>query len=204
MASPARQLPHLDLTASSMTAPIPTGAHPLDTWVTVFGFSGPYAAATLAYFKSLGPIVSTELGQRNWLHIRYENLLSAQKALMKNGTVLPSAGSCMIGVIPTKIAKEQVESASESFMSPLKGGAHASLAHQQNLPVRPSPLQTPGCPQQSMYTPNRFAEQLSTEQSNEQTDIFVHNSDAAKRAEQSTVVGEEGPLTKAFNYIFGF
>ncbi|PJF16824.1 Nucleoporin NUP53 [Paramicrosporidium saccamoebae] len=89
-------------------------------WVTVFGFSGAQASSVLSYFQKLGVVEQSETGQGNWIHLQYSTRWAAQKALAKNGTVLPVMGTCMIGVVPTTRAMEQVGQAAESFMSPLK------------------------------------------------------------------------------------
>lgn len=89
-------------------------------WVTVFGFATSQMNAVLEYFQRLGVVEAREAGQGNWFHLKYSTQWAAQKALAKNGSVLVSAGSCMIGVIPTQRAMDQVSQASDSFMSPLK------------------------------------------------------------------------------------
>lgn len=100
--------------ASSMPAMQPSEGN----WVTVFGFVGAQRETVLSYFKKLGIVEESELGQGNWMHLKYSTLWAAQKALAKNGTIL--SGSCMLGVIPTSRAIEQVSHAAESFMSPIK------------------------------------------------------------------------------------
>lgn len=191
---------------------------PIDSWVTVFGFNGAQTQAVLNYFKTLGTVVKTELGQRNWLHIQFDSPWAAQKALLKNGTVLPSAGSCMIGVLPTRKAMEQVGLASASFMSPLKTSEIApstltdALLHPQqhqkakaaSIPSSNEPPMTPGFPQGSLYTAGAIPPMAPTQPVI--TNIFASQAskESAAQAEASLAVGQEGLLTKAFNYIFGF
>ncbi len=91
-----------------------------DNKVTVFGFVGSQAAAVLAYFRKLGAVEESALGDGNWMHLRYATRWAAQKALAKNGTILPISGACMVGVVPTQSATEQVARAADSFMSPLR------------------------------------------------------------------------------------
>lgn len=89
-------------------------------WVTVFGFATSQMNTVLEYFRRLGVVEAWEAGQGNWFHLKYSTQWAAQKALAKNGSILVPAGSCMIGVIPTQRAMDQVSQASDSFMSPLK------------------------------------------------------------------------------------
>lgn len=89
-------------------------------WVTVFGFTPSQADEVVAHFKRFGAVEDVEMGQGNWAHVKYATQWAAQKALAKTGLVLPLAGSCMIGVIPTNRAIEQVSQAAQSFMSPVK------------------------------------------------------------------------------------
>jgi len=195
---------------------------PMNTWVTVFGFSGSQAPAVLAYFQTLGTVLKTELGQRNWLHIQYDSPWAAQKALLKNGSVLPSAGSCMIGVLPTPKAMEQVGQASASFMSPLKKGAETAgtpFGPQAVLPkssLRTSidvsgVPQTPGFPQATMYSSTPGAQfPVGTVPTAPVTGASIFANEAAKEravqmgSEAALANGSEGLVTKVFNYIFGF
>lgn len=194
---------------------------PLDCWVTVFGFSGAQAQSVLAYFKTVGNIVKTELGQRNWLHLQFESPWAAQKALLKNGSVLPAAGSCMIGVLPTKLAMDQVGLASTSFMSPLKKGKEtlptvtspfsqpSMFGATSSVAVGPSqPPQTPGFPQSSIYTSMSQQSQNAPLSSDVPVPSIFAAEAAREKASQAAVEGPangpEGLITKTFNYIFGF
>lgn len=91
-------------------------------WITVFGFPSGSAAAVLEHFRGIGHVAEWRDcgGNGNWLHLRYTNTWSAQKALLKNGTVLPLLGSCMIGVVPSSQVIPHVESAAQGSLSPVR------------------------------------------------------------------------------------
>lgn len=117
-ASPAR---HMEIDQLGVVCEAGAGVDDgTDCWVTVFGFAGASLSQILSFFKNLGTVDKYEVGQGNWVHIQYTNRWSAQKALCKNGSILPAANACMIGVLPTKAVMNQVDHAAVSFMSPLK------------------------------------------------------------------------------------
>ncbi len=195
-----------------------SSSDPIDSWVTVFGFSGAQVQPVLQYFKSLGNVINSELGQRNWIHIQYDSPWAAQKALLKNGSVIQAAGSSMIGVIPTRNAMEQVGIASTSFMSPLKKSEFSpqsispfgkatipppsKLSTETNLPP-----QTPGFPQASLYSSVAMQQQAASQtQAKSLTAIFASEANKAQTtsAQASDTTNGDGFLTKTFNYIFGF
>lgn len=80
-----------------------------DTWVTVFGFPPSATSYVLQEFAIYGQIVkyitastgqqqqSNNNEQGNWLHLRYQTRMQAQKAMSKNGKVL--GGQFMVGVM---------------------------------------------------------------------------------------------------------
>lgn len=231
---PQKQIEQLsNLVAASTAGRVLTGSHldfpsastdPLDAWVTVFGFSGSQAPAVLSYFQTLGTVIKTELGQRNWLHIQYDSPWAAQKALLKNGSVLPAAGSCMIGVLPTKKAVDQVGLASTSFMSPLKKGAESAVMTpfgatvaapaQSSLRVSIDASaipQTPGFPKDSMYSTNSTQPGQPTPTQTMVPPVSIFANQAAKEqaaalsaADAAHQDGSDGLVTRAFNYLFGF
>lgn len=231
LGSPMR--PPIDMLSGSLAAVAPSrintqadlgtqvgapSTEPIDSWVTVFGFTGAQTAPVLAYFKTVGSVVKTELGQRNWLHIQFDSPWSAQKALLKNGSVLPSAGSCMIGVIPTRSAMDQVGLASTSFMSPLKKsematspfagplGAASTLGSRQPTEQQHNPPQTPGFPQTSMYSNAVQPSGAALSAPAQPTSIFAKDSARARTEDMTAAAasGQDGLLTKTFNYLFGF
>jgi hypothetical protein len=152
-------------------------------WVTVFGFTGGQSAAVLTYFKKLGAVEAAEVGQGNWIHLQYATLWAAQKALAKNGSVLP--GGSMIGVIPTDRAREQVSRAADSFMSPIKSEIRRnSQDGEGSIFVRPS-----------MMSPAPLAATLHV------------NRPMAKNIRDMPVpqvLAEDSLVTKVFGYVFGW
>lgn len=70
-----------------------------ETWITVFGFPQSATSYVLQEFSVYGQIIRhIPNPQGNWLHIKYQTKLQAQKALSKNGKIL--ANSLMVGVMP--------------------------------------------------------------------------------------------------------
>lgn len=129
-------------------------------WVTVFGFAASQSTAVLEYFNSLGVIDAHEPGQGNWMHMKYSTLWGAQKALAKNGTVLPIFGTCMIGVVPANRAVENVKAAAESFMSPIK---------KETLDIRKRTIQDTTIPQDIFLKTNLMSPRPTTTASNRPT-----------------------------------
>ncbi|KAM6350659.1 LOW QUALITY PROTEIN: nucleoporin NUP35-like [Alca torda] len=88
------------------------------TWVTVFGFPRGSASYILLRFAQYGNILKHVVSKRgNWMHIRYQSKLQAQKALRKDGRIL---GECItIGVKPCidETVMENFERSSTSSMS---------------------------------------------------------------------------------------
>lgn len=93
-----------------------------DTEITVFGFPSSASAAVLEMFRQIGTVEHYEVGAGNWLHINYASTWSANKALSKNGKIFPT-GAFMIGVVPGKEARNQLSTAGENFLTPIKGGS---------------------------------------------------------------------------------
>ena len=93
-------------TNSMFNSPGEPVAH--DGWVTVFGFPGGSMNVVLAHFKTFGPMTRYEEGRGNWVDVCYASKWSAQKALSKNGTVLPGT-SIMVGVVPRAAANEDAD-----------------------------------------------------------------------------------------------
>lgn len=73
-----------------------------DTWVTIFGHPPSATSYVLQEFANYGQIVRytppVQTEQGNWLHVKYQTRMQAQKALAKNGKVL--GGQFMVGVMP--------------------------------------------------------------------------------------------------------
>ena len=70
--------------------------------VTVFGFPAQMTSAVLTEFRSYGDVVKYQLGPGNWLHLKYQTKLQAQKALSMNGQRLNHDGqydTIMLGVV---------------------------------------------------------------------------------------------------------
>ncbi|XP_068264111.1 nucleoporin NUP35-like [Nyctibius grandis] len=89
-----------------------------DTWVTVFGFPQASASYILLQFAQYGNIQKHVMSNAgNWMHIRYQSKLQAQKALSKDGKIFGE--SLMIGVKPCvdKSVMKNFERSSTSSMS---------------------------------------------------------------------------------------
>ena len=66
-------------------------------WVTVFGFPPSAASFILSQFSQLGTILQHHIPPNgNWMHLKYQTKMQAQKALGKSNKVM--GGSIMIGV----------------------------------------------------------------------------------------------------------
>ena len=69
------------------------------TWITVFGFPPSASAYIVSQFSQYGTVLQHHSPPNgNWMHIRYQTKIQAQKALSKSGKIL--GGSIMIGVSP--------------------------------------------------------------------------------------------------------
>nr|CAB3264511.1 nucleoporin NUP53-like [Phallusia mammillata] len=93
------------------------------TWVTVFGFPPQQTSLILKQFSQFGTILSYHVAGNggNWIHIHYETLLQAKKALSRNGKVL--CDNMMLGVmacnsIPNGEGQSLLEESSISVTSP--------------------------------------------------------------------------------------
>lgn len=115
-----------------------------DTWVTVFGHPPSATSFVLQEFATYGQIVRyvppghTEQG--NWLHIKYQTRMQAQKALSKNGKIL--GGQFMVGVmacIDRKVMFGQAgvaQSPSTTFSKDEENAEPVSGANKAGLPNR--------------------------------------------------------------------
>lgn len=66
-------------------------------WVTVFGFPPSAASFILSQFAQLGTVLQHHIPPNgNWMHLKYQTKMQAQKALGKSNKVM--GGSIMIGV----------------------------------------------------------------------------------------------------------
>lgn len=149
--------------------------------VTIFGFPPNCRNEILISFQSHGPIESFDAasiengGGSNWIHIVYESEWAAQKALSRNGSIFQPSG-VMIGVIPMQTALEKVNTAADSFMSPLKR----------------STLKTDILDASSVEQPSIF---LKKDKNSKKVDGSVN---------LGSLPDESSLVTKAVNYIFGW
>jgi len=75
------------------------GCHDGNTWVTIFGFPPSAASYILSQFSQCGTILQHHIPPNgNWMNIRFQTKLQAQKALGRTGRVF--GGSLMVGVSP--------------------------------------------------------------------------------------------------------
>ncbi|RHY92741.1 hypothetical protein DYB35_005352 [Aphanomyces astaci] len=65
-------------------------------WITVFGFPLQDMDVVLSYFQTVGDVVQYRHGRGNWLYLRYQTRLQAERALFESGSTL--GGRVMIGV----------------------------------------------------------------------------------------------------------
>ena len=68
-----------------------------NTWVTIFGFPPHAASYILSQFSQCGTILQHHIPPNgNWMNVRFQTKLQAQKALARSGRVF--GGSLMVGV----------------------------------------------------------------------------------------------------------
>ncbi|GLJ43124.1 hypothetical protein SUGI_0894920 [Cryptomeria japonica] len=110
-------------------------------WVTVYGFSPQDTNLVLREFEKCGTILKHVSGPEgaNFVHILYENIYDAQKALQKNGAQISS--SLMVGVKPMDSFQSQTftEKAKTGFMvlpprSPGKAAASTLVTKASSRP----------------------------------------------------------------------
>lgn len=176
----------VDQVASSSPAPkttLPNG----DTEVTVFGFPASASASVLAMFRQIGAVERHEIGAGNWIHIRYASSWSANKALSKNGRLFPT-GAFMIGVMPAKEARKQLETASESFMTPIKGSSSSFETPRVsfNLPAN--------------EPENVFLEENATTQTAQCDSIFK----AQPQDGTMSIIEDDSIVARLVKYVFGW
>merc|ERR1712098_356428 len=81
-----------------LTSPDPT---PLDTWITVWGFPPSAVSFILSELSVCGTVLQHVMPPNsNWMHVRMQTRLQANKAIAKNGCVL--GGSIMVGISTCK------------------------------------------------------------------------------------------------------
>lgn len=70
---------------------------PLDTWVTVWGFPPSSVSFILSELSVCGTVLQHIIHPNsNWMHVRMQTRMQANKAVTKNGSVM--GGSIMIGI----------------------------------------------------------------------------------------------------------
>jgi len=92
-------------TSPNVTSPqeVPSSSEhsPLDTWVTVWGFPPTSVSFILSELSMCGTVLQHVMTPNsNWMHVRMQTRMQANKALSKNGSIL--GGSIMIGVSKCK------------------------------------------------------------------------------------------------------
>lgn len=81
-----------------VSSPEPT---PLDTWITVWGFPPSSVSFVLSELSTCGTVLQHVMTPNsNWMHVRMQTRLQANKAIAKNGCVL--GGSIMVGISTCK------------------------------------------------------------------------------------------------------
>ena len=71
----------------------------VNTWVTIFGFPPHAASYILSQFSQCGTVLQHHIPPNgNWMNVRFQTKLQAQKALARSGRVF--GGSLMVGVSP--------------------------------------------------------------------------------------------------------
>merc|ERR1712179_672727 len=90
---------------SSITSPQEVEAtsnpSPMDTWVTVWGFPPSSVSFILSELSMCGTVLQHVMPPNsNWMHVRFQTRMQANKAVAKNGCVL--GGSIMVGICSCK------------------------------------------------------------------------------------------------------
>jgi len=89
---------HLNTTQPQEVATSPD-CSPLDTWITVWGFPPSALSFVLSELSVCGTILQHVVQPNsNWIHVRLQTRMQANKALGKNGSVM--GGSIMVGISP--------------------------------------------------------------------------------------------------------
>lgn len=154
-----------------------------DGWITIFGFPPGATEAIVEHFRGIGEVAEwkeegsgshpSSFGGGNWVHLCYTSNWSAQRALLKNGTVIPWLGSCMIGVVRTRQVLPNITSAAQGSLSPVRATAFASptspiLPSSATLALSPtSPsatLATSPSPSLALSAPHKFTYSTKTPQ----------------------------------------
>jgi len=88
------------ITSPQEVAPTPDHS-PLDTWVTVWGFPPSSVSFILSELSMCGTVLQHVMPPNsNWMHVRMQTRMQANKAVAKNGCVL--GGSIMVGISSCK------------------------------------------------------------------------------------------------------
>jgi len=104
-----------------LTSPDPT---PLDTWITVWGFPPSAVSFILSELSVCGTVLQHIIHPNsNWMHVRMQTRMQANKAVAKNGAVM--GGSIMIGITHCK-DNSVLESAQHSI---LESSVNTSVAN---------------------------------------------------------------------------
>lgn len=156
-----------------------------DTEVTVFGFPSSATSSVLDMFESLGAVERHEIGSGNWIHLKYASSWSANKALAKNGRIFPG-GSFMIGVVPARESKPQLQTAEESFLTPLKKVAVGEMS--------PMPAA-----RNVSFNENVASSVTNTSAVVPSSSIFKN-----KRMAESSDTGDNTVVSKLVKYVFGW
>ncbi len=111
-------VPSLDTTASRLDKSVLVDGGSDDAkrkWVTIFGFPPSATGYILSQFSQYGNIACHHMpANSNWMHVKYQTRVQAQKALSKSIRVL--GGSIMIGVCPCTDANVEENVASVSAL----------------------------------------------------------------------------------------
>jgi len=173
-----------------------------DTWVTIFGHPPSATSFVLQEFATYGQIVryvppgSSEQG--NWLHVKYQTRMQAQKALSKNGKIL--GGQFMVGVMScmdrkvmsgatasttfnlTSTNEENTEPPINKSTLPVRGFSGARLDRTQSLRAGVRPLSQLNRPQPTIHD-----------------DSSIDPNAAVKLPKKNTNV-----ISKAMEFMFGW
>lgn len=126
-----QQLLDMSMARSSLVPSQATSLSADDTWVTVFGFPSSHTTAVIEEFLSCGQIVShhTDSPHANWVHVRFETGVGAQRAVARDGQLLERLG-LMVGV------RRYNPSSSSSSVSSSSSIAPSSL--RKNTSINPN------------------------------------------------------------------
>merc|ERR1719215_26508 len=116
--------------------------HDGNTWVTIFGFPPSAASYILSQFSQCGTVLHHFIPPNgNWMTIRFQTKMQAQKALGRNGRIF--GGSLMVGVVPCTDPPAEAATNASTILDHTNNAENSvlslnsSLAAHHNRSIRP-------------------------------------------------------------------